>query len=534
MATISWIIGKVATYFGGAGWQGGVAPGVADTGVISSAGAPAPTASGHILVPAAGSSVAVLAGSTTLSTLVQGSQVKGGVTTTIFTTSPPSAVPAGDTLAGGTLDLIAGGGESALLLQNSTVAAAATINVNGDADLSAGYTNTLSGTINVGLPFLVNGVAQTQPKADANGFTSALYLDVQPWGSWTGVNVPAAYTPTTTNAGAITIGAGSALVIQLEAEAADLLKKSNTQYVSLPPEDSQFDNSGSITVQAGGTLAVAINPGGVFPDFVNTGQVLVDGAAGKTTEALFVANMTGVGKVKIKGKTQTNAADTVVQLDGQGSGQKFKINGGSLVLAPNTFDVNASGPTYGGGAVVFGALPGVLQINAPVEHTVAKLFADPVSGFVAGDQIKLSYFLISASSWAPQLTWNQATNTLQLFDVFTNGGTQTKSLQASFILEGTYSAASFHVTGSWSGLLSQPASVVITDSQTTTLAASAPSAAPAATAAPSATSVAPRPPVLTFLAMTAAFGTRSAGPSALMAQARQGSPTLLAAAAHFA
>ncbi len=533
MATISWIIGKVATYFDGSAWQGGVAPGTLDTGVISSAGAPAPTTSGHILVPATGSSVAVLAASTTLATLVEGSSVKSGVTTDFFTTSAPSAVPTGETLAGGTLDLIAGGAESALLLQNSTVAAAATMNVNGDAYLSAGYTNTLAGAINIGLPFSVNGVAQAQPKADADGFTSALFVDVQPWGSWTGVDVPASYTPTITNSGAITIGGGSALVIQLEAEAADLLKKSSTLFVSLPPEDSQFDNSGLIVVQPGGTLAVAINPGGVFPDFVNTGSVVVQGALGKTSEALFVANLTGTGKVKVKGGTQTNFADTVLQLDGQGSIQKVKIDGGSLVLAPNTFDVNSSGATYGGGTIGFGTAHGVLQINAPVEHTVAQLFADPINGFVAGDQIKLSYFLISSESWAPSLTWNQATDTLQLFDVFTNGGTQTKSLQASFVINGTYSAASFHVTGSWNGLLSSPASVVITDTQTTTASASAPSAAPAASAA-SATDAPPPIVVLPFIAAAASLGAPTSGSSATGPAWRENSPMLLAATVHFA
>jgi hypothetical protein len=39
MATISWIIGKVATYFGGSGWQGGVAPEVTDTAISSAAAA---------------------------------------------------------------------------------------------------------------------------------------------------------------------------------------------------------------------------------------------------------------------------------------------------------------------------------------------------------------------------------------------------------------------------------------------------------------------------------------------------------------
>ncbi len=534
MATISWIKGKSATYLSGSGWQGGVAPGPLDTGVISSAGASAPTESGHILVPGSGSSAAALAASTTLSTLVQGSSVKNGVTTTFFTTSAPGAVPTGETLAGGTADLIGGGAETALFLQNSTVSAGATINVNGDAYLSAGYTNTLSGAINIGLPFSVNGVAQNQPKADTFGFTSALFLDVQPWGSWVGATNPATYVPTTTNTGAITIGGGSALVIQLEAEAADLLRKSATSLVSLPPENSQFDNSGSIIVQAGGTLACAIHPGGVFPDFVNTGTVKVAGAAGETSEALFVANLTGAGKVKVKGGTQTNLADTLVQLDGQGTGQKFKIGGGSLVLSPNTFDVNSSGATYGGGTVVFGVLGGILQINAPIEHTVGQLFADPISGFVAGDTIKLSYFIISSESWAPQLTWNQATNTLQLFDVFTNGSVQTKSLQASFTLNGTYSAASFHLASSWSGNLSQAASVIITDSQTTNLAAPAPAAS--MISATAMTPAGPPPPVtLPFIAAAASFGAAPSGSSAVAMQATGQSLTpMLALAARFA
>ena len=112
--------------------------------------------------------------------------------------------------------------------------------------------------------------------------------------------------------------------------------------------------------------------------------------------------------------------------------------------------------------------------------------------------------------------------------MFTNGGTQTKSLQASFVLNGTYSAASFHITGSWNGLLSTPASVVITDSQTTALAASAPSAALAASAA-SAPDAPPPAPVLPFVAMAASFGAPPGATSAMSAAWRQSSPPLLAA-----
>jgi hypothetical protein len=482
MTTRSWNTGTSGSYLSNASWQGDVAPGPADTGVVSNAAsASAPTESGAILTPGDGSSQAFLLAGTSLSTVTEGSTKIDGVTEAFFTTPTQSAAEqadAGETLAGGTLDLIGGGAEVALRLQNSTVKAGTTINVNGDAYVSAGYTNTLSGAIDIGLPFSVSGAAKTQGKADALGYTSALYLDVQPWGSWTGATVLASYIPTTTNRGAITVANGAALVINLEAEASGVLELSRTQAVSLPPERSQFANSGSIVIEAGGTLSSAVggdNPDIVNTDFVNTDGIRLDGAAGKTTKAIIDTNLTGAGgRVDIDGGTQTVLTDTFVKIEGQVAGQNFALDGGGLALAPA--DVNASGFTYSGGIVDFEAGHGILDIAAPIEVNVSKLFGDTVSGFAAGDQIDLSYFLTSQPDWKPEVVWTQtkaASGTLELFNVLTTAGVESTTLEASFTLDGVYTDSSFKVVGTASNSPTSPVSVVITTSQTTVAAAAA-------------------------------------------------------------
>ncbi len=473
MATIKWINGKSASYQSTTGWSGGVVPGAADTAVISSAGGAAPTKSGQLLVPGSGSSKAYLLASLTLDSLTQHQTTNSsGVTETYFTTLAPSQVPAGETVSGGTIDLIAGGSESALYLQNSTLGAATTLNVNGDAYVSAGYTNTLAGVINIGLPFSVAGVAQAQPKADAFGHTSALYLDLQAWGSWTGANVPASYTPGVNNTGTIAIGGGSAMMVAIHAETASLLKTGLKTETSLPPMSSQFDNNGTIKVEAGGLFNSYVTNGNGIGAIVNNGTFYIHGAAGSLTEAVFATNVTGHGLINLQGGTQTNAAQTVAQFDAQVAGNSFLINNGGLLLEPGQFDVKSSGFTYSGGTVTFGGHSGILEIIAPINNTVAKLFGDPITGFESGDTINLHYYMIANGTWSQQLVWTQASHTLQLFNVFTNGGVQSKSLEASFTLNGTYAASSFHISNAtWNGQVGTAASVIISTTQTTPAAA---------------------------------------------------------------
>ena len=462
MATIDWITGKSASFLTAAAWAGGVAPGAADTAVISSAGTAAPTKAGQLLVPASGASKAYLAG-LTLSTLTQHENDNSdGSVTTYFETAAPSAVPAGETIPGGTIDLIAGGGEAALYLQNSAVSAK--INVNGDAYLYAGYTNTLAGTIKIGLPFSVNGVVQAQPKADTLGYSSALFLDLQPWGSWTGATVPASYTPGVDITGKIKIGGGAAMIVAIGAEDSSLARTGLKTYTSLPPESSQFDNNGKIKIAAGGFFDTYVTNGSGVGAIVNNGAVDVNGAAGETTTAVFGDNVTGHGVINLQGGTQTNVAATTAQFTAQEAGNSFTINDAGLLLAPAQFTANPSGLSYSGGTVTFASASGILEIKAPVETKVGQLYGDPIIGFRAGDIISLHYFLVGTSgTWTPQLVWTQATQTLQLYDVFTNGGAQTKSLQASFTIEGTYAANSFQLTNvSWNGQINTPTSLQIT------------------------------------------------------------------------
>jgi hypothetical protein len=492
MATIDWISGKTGSFQTAANWKGGVAPTAADTAVIDTAGDAAPTTSGQLLVPASGGSRAILAGLTIDGATTHQTTVAGGVDETYFTSLAPSQVPAGETVAGGLVDLIAGGAESALYLQNSTLGAKTTLNVNGDAYVYGGYTNTLAGAIDIGLPFSVAGVAQAQPKADALGFTSALYLDIQAWGSWTGPDVPAAYVPGVKNTGVITIGGGSAMVVALSTQASAVEKTGPKTETSLPPMSSQFDNNGTIKVEAGGLFNSFDTFGSGLGAIVDNGAVDVLGAAGKATRAVFGTNVSGDGTIDLQGGTQTSATQTVAQFDAQVAGASFTINNAGLLLEPGQFVVNASGYSYRGGTVAFASAKGDLEIVAPVENTVAKLFGDTITGFRAGDEIVLKYFITDTLGvWSQQLVWTQSTNTLQLYNVLTESGIPTKSLEASFKLTGTYAASSFKVEdASWNGELLSAASLVIVTTQAAPSAAAAPTPAlfaqRAATLAPTA------------------------------------------------
>jgi hypothetical protein len=473
MATIDWINGKTGSFLTAANWKGGVAPTAADTAVIDAAGDVAPTKSSQLLVPATGDSRALLAGMTIDGATTHQTTVDGDVDETYFTSLAPGQVPAGETVAGGVIDMIAGGAESALYLQNSRLGGLTTLNVNGDAYVYGGYTNTIAGAINVGLPFSVGGVAQAQPKADANGFTSALYLDIQAWGSWTGPTVPAAYVPGVNNTGVITIGGGSAMVVAINAEASSILKTGPLSETSLPPQSSQFDNNGVIKVEAGGLFNSYVTYGAGLGAIVNNGTVDVLGAAGKLTRAGFGTNVTGHGTFNLQGGTQTSPTQTVAQFAAQVAGNSFTINNATLLFQPEQFVLNASGFSYSGGTVTFASAKGDLEIAAPVEHTVATMFGDTITGFRAGDEIALKYFITDTlGAWSQQLVWTQATNTLQLYNILTESGIPTKSLEASFKLTGTYAASSFKVEdAAWNNQLLTAASLVIVTTQATPTAA---------------------------------------------------------------
>jgi len=474
MATIKWVGGKSAIYLSTAAWTGGVEPGAADTAVISSSGDAAPSKSGALLTPASGSSEAYLitGPSLTLDSVSEKQETNAnGVVETYFVT--PSTAPTGETLFGGTLDLIAGGGETALYLQNSTLGAKTTVNVNGDAYLSAGYTNTLAGVIDIGLPFSVSGQAQAQPKADAFGYTSALYLNLEAWGSWTNADGASTYTPSVDNTGTINVGDASALVVAINAEVASIVKTGLKTETSLPPASSEFVNAGTVTIEAGGFFnGYASNESGDAAltnnaTILNNGTFNVDGSGTLTTEAEFGANVSGKGLIDLQGGTDTSVAKTEAQFDAEVAGNSFDINDATLVFAPETLHTSSTGYTVSGGTITFEGKTGALQIDTPIETTVASVFGDKIDGFQAGDTITLEFNVGTRSSgaWTQDLTWNQADHTLDIYNVF--GGVEQTTPEASLILNGDYTQSSFHIsqqTGGGSDFAT--ASFVITTTQT--------------------------------------------------------------------
>jgi hypothetical protein len=461
--TIEWINGTVATYDTASAWTGGVVPNAADTAVISSAGDPAPTenTSTGLLTPGTGSSEAYLAGlalASSSETLVPQSN---GETYVYFTTPQVSTLAAGESVSGGTLDLIGAGSEAALYLQNSKLAPGV-LNVGGDAYIYGGYSNTLSGDIDIGTAFSVNGTLVPAAPKDVNGFTSALYIGVQEYGSWSGEGVANGYTPSTTNTGKITIGNNSALWLTIDGGPAGVTK-AGKYVIFTPKSDSAFVNTGSISLRPGATLHANSDFG--EGTFTNNGTITITGAAGDTTGALIYSKSNGTGHWIISGGSQTNAGDTYAGFASNVSGQSFSVRDATLQFYAGQ-GIEVGGLVASGGTVTLGG-NAVLQINAPVDDPVTTVFTDALAGFAPTDVISLSYGLLpipSGESWAPSLTWNASTNTLDLTNVYVSSGVTSTSLEATFTLTGAYKASDFSIkSAAWNGG-SGPATVDIVTS----------------------------------------------------------------------
>ncbi len=465
--TILWNNGTAATYASKSAWAGGVVPVGKDTAVISSAGDPAATRSSTtgIISPATGSSDAYLCG-LTLATVTELSDTQpNGDIYYYFSTPQKSAVKAGETIKPVTLDLIGGGSEAALTLQNSTIAATTTTNVSGDAYVYAAYTDTLKGNIRIGAPFSVNGSPVTSSTADANGYDNALYIAVQPWGSWSFAESShqygaSGYVPGVTSDGTISVAAASALWVSVaDAVAGETPDGRNTIFT--PPEISAFMNNGAIDVAAGGAFVVTSFGG--KGELINNGSITLAGAAGETTDAGVQASIQGTGTWTLAGGTQTSAADTRLQVVNHVTGQSFDISDAELWVNGGS-GVSANNIVVSGGNVDFTGTSGVLLISSAVGVPINALFTDTITGFATGDQIQLSYGQIplDGANWTPELSWNASTNTLDLYNVRSDTGT---TLEAAFKLNGTYTATDFTTANvSWNGTATSPTQLTILSS----------------------------------------------------------------------
>jgi hypothetical protein len=445
MATYTWINGHQGLFSDAADWSGDLVPGSGDTAVISAAGDGAPTLPTStpppaILQPPSGGSAVYLCGALDRSTLVQGSD-----SLDYFTSLQPNQVTPGETLAGGTIDLIGAGSETAIYMQDSELAAPTVLNVSGAAFMYSGYTNILAGTINIGLPFSVGGQTVATPPVDPQGLTSELEIHIEPFGSWSGGSVATSYVPSTINDGTIRVGAGSGLVLNIEGDAA-FTYGSNPEYYSASTH-AAFDNEGSIAIGPGGLLVgiEQYNQGA----FINNGLITITGAAGASTAAGFTTTYGGDGELLVSGGSQTDPTQTYVDFANAVTGGEVVIADATAVLDP-TASVTGN---YSGGSVVFGDAHASLQIYAPFTSSIGQEFSDTISGFRAGDSIDLSFYVGVESQWQPSLTWDQATNTLSLYNNDVNGYYQaTTELEAAFTIEGTYSASQFQITdAAWGG-----------------------------------------------------------------------------------
>jgi len=464
MADIDWVNKDVASFTTKSAWVGGVVPTGGNVAVISSAGDPAPGKPGStgIISPAAGSSHAYLSGLTLSTDSVEEDHQPNGHIIKYYVTPQESAVPAGETISPAALDLIGAGSEAALTLQNSTIAAATVTNVSGDAYVYAGYTNTLKGAINIGEPFNVNGRAVTSSSTDGNGFKNALYIDVQAYGSWSGANQPNGYVPGVTSDGTISVASASGLWISVAGNIGKT-STSGTVTTETPTDESAFTNNGAIHVSAGGSLHVSATGG--LGELTNNGSITLAGAASETTIAQIQSVVQGSGTWVLSGGSQTNPAYTGAVFGNDVLGQTFKISDATLFVDAGT-GITENNCLFAGGNVDFDGKSGVLLIWSGIDQPITSVFSDSISGFATGDQIQLSFGLLpNTYTFKPELSWNAATNTLTLTSVTTSSLGTASTVEATFKLNGSYSAADFSMSNIfYNGNESTQASVTILSS----------------------------------------------------------------------
>jgi hypothetical protein len=439
MATYTWkqpVASGVSTptLYGTAAAWGGVVPGVADTAVITSAGdgTPADNPYTFILSPHAGSSAPYLTSKTL--TLYHSALVQDPTNKSIDYYSDPlvSSVPLGQTIDPAVLDLVGAGSEAALVLQRSTIAAATVTRVSGDAYMYAGYTNLLKGNIQIGLPFSVNGKPVTSTTTDANGFKNALYIDVQDYGSWVAPLTPDSYVPGVTSSGTISIAAASALLVSVAGNA-QTIQTVRGVTVEQAAAVSAFTNTGTIHVEAGGTLHVTAYGG--KGELINRGSITVAGHAGDNTVALVQAVVEGAGTWTLSGGTAAAAASTGAIFGNNVTGGTIRISDATLRFLGGS-GVSDNNIVVSEGTIGFVGTGGVMEIDTGDLQTAYSVFSDTITGFAPTDTILLEISVLPGDTLTLNPTWVAGTNGGSLLLSAVSGSTSTP--EALFKLDGKY------------------------------------------------------------------------------------------------
>ena len=340
----------------------------------------------------------------------------------------------GYTVSSQTIDLQGTAGPARLFLQNSTLSQD-TISVSGTAVVSGFFNDTISGVLSVGT-------------AAETGF-----LQFQLFGTGFGDNYIPGYTPSTQFKGIVTVGSGSTL--QMEAITGS----------GLPP--ANIANSGTITVGAGGTFLAddnVGNPSNTGSDngttFINTGRVLVSGAAGLVTSAKFNTNTTGSGTFTVSGNGASLSA-TTLEFDGNVRNTHVVISGATVLVQDASLTISTpdiAGYNVSGGSMTFIG-PGMLLLAQPdlttsvfnaqgnqVERPNGQHpFTTPIHGFGAGDTIGLEGKYSSFSKGDYFTVWNPTANTLTVDNSFGLPGAP--DVLARLTLDGSYVASGFTLSG---------------------------------------------------------------------------------------
>ena len=361
----------------------------------------------------------------------------------ITTEDNPDAL-VGDTDQGQTFNIDGTAGVVDLWLQNSYLLND-TLNVTGTVVASAYLDSTISGAITIGTP------------------TQHGTLQIEPIAADTALIAPSDHHPVTTLDSNIVINGGSTLDIEV-----------GTSLVT------GVISNGVTTVAPGGTLFVddeddqagAASPVLANFDFnnnllfANGGTINLQGAAGQTTRAVFLADVAGSGTININGNGAAASATSLL-IDGSFTNQNIVLADGTVTVDDAStnveepddnggFDVTGGGFTFADGKgvlVLRQASLTTLQFTADDSQEVQTPdgrdpFTTPITGFQTGDVIEFPGKNLAGFGLGNTYVtvYNAATHLLQIESPDSIAGNPPEII-AALTFNGQYTASDFHLSG---------------------------------------------------------------------------------------
>jgi hypothetical protein len=198
---------------------------------------------------------------------------------------------------------------------------------------------------------------------------------------------------------------------------------------------SAFTNTGTIHVDAGGTLHVTAYGG--KGELINRGSITVAGHAGDTTVALVQAVVEGAGTWTLSGGSAAAAASTGAIFGNNVTGGTIRISDATLRFIGGTGD-SLNNIVVSKGTIGFVGTGGVMEIDTGIDQTAYSVFSDAITGFAPTDTILLQISVLPGDTLTLNPIWTAGTNGGSLLLSAVSGSTSAP--EALFKLDGKYAA----------------------------------------------------------------------------------------------